>query len=317
MPPDQWAFFRERGGKPFPEEQVAAGKRDLQELVHILQAEGITVRRPESVDHTRPYATPHWRSESGLYAAMPRDVLLVFGDELIEAPMAWRSRYFEIAAYRPLLREYFERGARWTSPPKPLLEDDFYAREYREPSPGEPLDYVISEKEPTFDAADFIRCGQDMFVQRSHCTNAAGIEWLRRHLGGRCRVHEVEVHDTKPMHIDATLMPLAPGKVLVNPERIKRLPELFRTWDVLYPPEPSVPEHHPMFMSSRWVSMNLLMLDEERVVVERHEEALARKLKDWGLRPIPCSFQGFYSFGGSFHCATLDVRRRGTLRSYF
>ena len=25
----------------------------------------------------------------------------------------------------------------------------------------------------------------------------------------------------------------------------------------------------------------------------------------------------FNSFGGSFHCATLDVRWRGTLRSYF
>jgi len=22
-------------------------------------------------------------------------------------------------------------------------------------------------------------------------------------------------------------------------------------------------------------------------------------------------------FGGSFHCATLDIRRRGTLQSYF
>jgi glycine amidinotransferase len=28
-------------------------------------------------------------------------------------------------------------------------------------------------------------------------------------------VHEVEVYDTHPMHIDATFYPLAPGKLLV------------------------------------------------------------------------------------------------------
>mgnify|MGYP003298904831 CR=1 FL=1 len=38
--------------------------------------------------------------------------------------------------------------------------------------------------------------------------------------------------------------------------------------------------------------------------------------KNWGFTPIPCSFRNFNSFGGSFHCATLDVRRRGKLESY-
>ena len=63
--------------------------------------------------------------------------------------------------------------------------------------------------------------------------------------------------------------------------------------------------------------MNVLMLDEERVVVEKHEEPLIKALKDWGFKPILCSFRNFYTFGGSFHCATLDIRRRGTLQSYF
>ena len=63
--------------------------------------------------------------------------------------------------------------------------------------------------------------------------------------------------------------------------------------------------------------MNVLMLDEERVVVADHEETLICSLREWGFRPIPCPFQNFYRLGGSIHCATLDVRRRGTLRSYF
>jgi glycine amidinotransferase len=39
-------------------------------------------------------------------------------------------------------------------------------------------------------------------------------------------------------------------------------------------------------------------------------------MKKWGFTPIPCNFRHFNSFGGSFHCATLDVRRRGKLESY-
>ena len=57
---------------------------------------------------------------------MPRDFLLVVGDEMIESPMAWRCRYFEYEAYRPLLRKYFNEGARWTAAPKCTMEDGLY-----------------------------------------------------------------------------------------------------------------------------------------------------------------------------------------------
>ena len=56
----------------------------------------------------------------------PRDVLIVVGDEIIEAPMAWRSRYFEYRAYRSIVKEYFKQAAKWTPAPKPLMSDDLY-----------------------------------------------------------------------------------------------------------------------------------------------------------------------------------------------
>lgn len=316
MPADQRAFFHANAGKSFPAERIAAARQDLEEFVHILEAEGVTVRRPEAMDFTRRYTTPEWES-SGLYAAMPRDLLLVVGEDIIESPLAWRSRYFEVHAYRPLLKDYFLRGARWTAAPRPQLSDALYSSVPEGAEDAEEFSSIITEHEPTFDAADFVRCGRDLFVQRSHVTNAFGIEWLRRHLGDEYRIHEVEVADPHPMHIDATMMPLAPGKLLVNPERVKKIPDLFRTWDVLEAPAPSFAIGHPLYMSSRWLSMNIFMLDEERVMVERQEEELARRLRDWGLQPIPCNFTNFYAFGGSFHCATLDVRRTGELASYF
>ena len=60
------------------------------------------------------------------------------------------------------------------------------------------VEYVIGESEPTFDAADFVRCGADLFVQRSHVTNELGIRWLARHLGPEYRIHRVQTRDSHP-----------------------------------------------------------------------------------------------------------------------
>jgi glycine amidinotransferase len=313
MPDGQASLFQQNGGRPFPAERVAAARRELEEFAHILRSEGVIVRTPDPKSYGKPFSTPDWSSPGGLYSAMPRDIMLVIGDELIEAPLSWRSRYFEIHAFRPILRDYFRQGARWTAVPRPELRDELYAD-------SEDLDkgaFAVGELEPTFDAADFTRCGKDIFVQQSHVTNKFGIEWLRRHLGGRFRVHELQFNDDAPMHIDATFVPLAPGKLLVNPERVGELPLMFKNWDILKAPRPTVPDDHPLFMSSKWLTMNILMLDEKRVMVEKHEEPMIKAMRSWGFEPILCPFRNFYSFGGSFHCATLDVRRRGSLQSYF
>jgi len=49
-----------------------------------------------------------------------------------------------------------------------------------------------------------------------------------------------------------------------------------------------------------------------------NEKGLADyNLAPFRFTPIPCAFLNYGPFGGSFHCATLDVRRRGALQSYF
>ena len=74
---------------------------------------GVKVRRPEVLpgDYAQSYHTPDFKCQNGLYAAMPRDILIVVGNEIIEAPMAWRSRFFEYRPYRKLIKEYFHQGA--------------------------------------------------------------------------------------------------------------------------------------------------------------------------------------------------------------
>ena len=317
MPEKHWDFFRENGGRLFPAETLRAAERELENFCRELERQGVTVRRPDAVDWRETYRTPDFEEETGLYSAMPRDLLLVVGDEIIEAPMAWRSRLFESRAYRSLMKEYFHKGARWTAAPKPQLGEETFA-------PRADGDYdvqaercVVTEFEPLFDAADFSRCGRDIFCQITQVTNQFGIEWLRRHLGEDYRVHVLDVDDPNAMHIDASFVPLAPGRVMLHPTRVPDLPDMFRDWEVLRAPSPTVPESHPFYFSSSWLSVNVLSLDETRVCVEAAEQPMIDFLRENGFEPIPVPFRNFGSLGGAFHCATCDIRRTGTLQSYF
>jgi glycine amidinotransferase len=303
-------LFQEREGSPYPPEQVRAAERELDAFVDALKSEGITVVRPAPVDHSLEFSTPSWKS-TGLYSAMPRDLLIVIGDTIVEASLSWRCRHHEVDAYRPLIKSYFRQGAGWLQAPRPHLTDELFSEDH-DPDLG---GYAITEFEPVFDAADFVRFGRDIVVQKSHVTNDSGIDWMQRALGSTYRIHRVAVNDPHAMHIDATIVPLAPGKLLVNPERY--VPhDLFRGWEILEAPKPTLPTDWPMYFCSPWVSMNVLSVDERTVVVERQEEPLINALQDWGFRCIPLDFRHVYTFGGSFHCVTLDVRRRGGLGQF-
>lgn len=317
-PPRGSSFFKKYGGKPFPGEMIEKASKELDGLAKLLRKLGVVVRRPKPFDFSKPRHTPWWKSR-GLYAAMPRDVLLVIGDTIVEAPMAWRSRYFESFAYRDLLNEYFAKGARWLTAPKSTMADGFYNEKY---DVGRPFidgkkQFVITNNEIAFDAADFVRCGKDIFVQESNVTNNLGIEWVRRHIDPGFKVHIVEFLDMHPMHIDTTIVPLAPGKLLINPSWVKKIPAPLSSWDILVAPEPVKPFDSGLYFSSDWLTINILSVDEKRVIVEEQEKPLIRALERWGFEPIPIPFRNFYPFGGSIHCATVDIRRRGKLKSYF
>ena len=218
-------------------------QNQLNEFLHILEQEGITIRRPEPTNQARSFATMDWKSAGGNAQANPRDSMLVVGDEIIECPMASRAKYFEILSYRQLLKEYFKKGARLTAAPKPRLSDDLYDPYWERSNDT----YVTTEFEPVWDAADVARFGKDLVMQRSQVSNEFGAEWLQRHLGNEYRVHLVEFEDEDPVHIDTTFVPLCPVKMLVNPDRpIKQLPSIFKNsdWDLLEPPRTTLPSNY-------------------------------------------------------------------------
>jgi hypothetical protein len=211
--------------------------------------------------------------------------------------MAQRQRYWEHLAYRSLVKDYFKRGARWTAAPKPTMGAEMYRTDFppnETPERWEAInrrEFITTEFEPCFDAADFTRFGRDIFAQQSMVTNMFGIEWMRQHLGPKYRVHDVRFRDSNPVHMDATLVPLRPGLVMSNPSRPCNEVDLFTKsgWRVVQPPKSESPSN--TLFCSYWVSMNMLAIDDRRVCVEASEKETIKFLESLGAKPIPVPFQ--------------------------
>lgn len=306
------------------EKEIAEAERQLDGLAGVLESRGIKVRRPELYPAEAAGRTPDFAFPYGNSYACPRDVVLMIGETMIEAPMAQRARFFEYRGYRPLFREHFAAGGRWLATPKPLLDDGSFAADYTtRDRPYHPEEHpVLLTPDPCFDAASFTRCGRDIFWQPDMVSNASGVEWLHREIGDGYRIHRVEFDDRYPQHIDTTLVPLRPGLAMLNPDRPPRsnVTELFTRsgWKLITPP-PSVRAGLPAPARdvSNWISLNLLVLDERTVIVESAEDPLAQLLAYHEFEVLRVPFDKVYKFGGGLHCCTVDLRREGDLRSYF
>jgi N-dimethylarginine dimethylaminohydrolase len=241
--------------------------------------------------------------------------MLVIGDHIIETPNVIRSRAQETFSYRSMMVDYLKSGAKWYSAPKPLLLDSLFDVDPNKPTP--------LNDEPAFDAANVLRLGQDLIYLVSGTGNRLGGQWLQTILGDSFRVHFLE-DVYYGSHIDSTFVALRPGLLLCNPARINddSLPEILKQWDVIYsPPMEKTDTHDADYLSksiaSDWIDMNLLSISPDLVVVDRDQTALIKLLEKQGLDVVPLKLRHSKMLGGGFHCATLDIRRAGTLERYF
>eukprot|EP01061_Rhynchopus_euleeides_P031139 TRINITY_DN51590_c0_g1_i1.p1 TRINITY_DN51590_c0_g1~~TRINITY_DN51590_c0_g1_i1.p1 ORF type:complete len:422 (+),score=180.25 TRINITY_DN51590_c0_g1_i1:140-1405(+) len=317
---------------PYPKDLIEAGTRELDNLTRVLQNEGVTVRRPEPAAFEEPFNAPGaFKVPCGFNATCPRDILMTLGNTLIEAPMGLRTRFFEYQCYRPLIQEYFMGGANWVAAPKGVMKDNLFDASYpvddKSAARKERItnhEYVTTEAEPIWDAADWMRMGKDIFAQRSFVSNEFGIEWFRRTFTPQgYRVHTLHSEDIVPKHIDCTLLPLRPGLALENPTRKMEERNLFleNDWRLLTSVEPTpLPDKWVKTVirpTSHWIGINIFSIDDRRIVASSHEKDVIKQLESVGAKVIPVPFQAMFYLGGAFHCATTDVRRRGDRRSYF
>lgn len=286
-------------------------EEDLDVLVQTLQKLGVTVRRPDIADHSIKFRTPDWEVD-GQYNYCPRDLMLTIGTWIVETPMVFRSRFFETLSYKSILIDYLRSGAKWISAPKPRLADDIYNLD-------DPNSFAIKDHEPVFDAANVLRMGRDLIYLVSDSGNRLGAQWLQTVLGDEYRVHTYD-NLYSGVHFDSTFALIRPGLVVVNAERVgeQNLPELFKSWDVIYLENIfDIGYETNTVLSSKWVGMNLLMVNPNLAIVEQNQIPLITELERHGVDVIPLQIRHARTLGGGFHCVTLDVRRSGTLEDYY
>lgn len=330
--------FPEGKWGPFPEEVVARAREQMEKFVKMLEGRGIRVDRPTPLNFNQRVQTPDWVQDSMEGCMPPRDVLLPIGNEILETTMSRRGRWYEYLCYRPLLEQYFKDDPNfiWEAAPKPRLSNetytmlDYWDKYFYKWSDEEKerrmraRQWVLSDKEPLFDAADAFRFGKDIFIQYSATTNAPGVDWLRRHLAPRgIRVHAAQFGgDYFPWHIDETIIVPRPGLLLQNPDFMPLMPEfheLFKIngWEIIMTAQPSSTEKVPFNFASPWLSNNTFSLDPKTICVEAGEMLFMEQLDKLGINVIPVEFLRVAPFGGGLHCSTTEIYREGKCEDYF
>ncbi len=331
-------------------------EEDLDNLAKTLEDFGVVVHRPEPFDFSEMYGTPFWKSTSNnvyntrdLHLVVGNSVIespSYLESRYYEATALYPIwyEYFEygfkwISGPKPKLNYLVKPPYFRAEDERIITEEDVKHKELT----GGRLEklHKLAEKEIIFEAANTVRMGKDLLYLISSSGNELGAKWLQSVLG-----NEYKVHTTKDIyrssHIDSTVMCLKPGLVLLNDTRVneKTCPEVFKNWDKLYfsdvaPTSEQELKHQKEFrdpigyeleelgfqtnlhdMSSPWVGLNFLSIDQETVVVDKRQTSLINLLEKNKFTVVPISMRHIYTQGGGIHCATLDTVRESKLEQY-
>lgn len=317
---------------PKKQATIDAANAQLDNLGRVLEERGIRVLRPDpSINWRNPLKTPFFEVPHQYCSTCGRDSLITLGNIIMEATMSRRDRYFEAMAYRDIISNLrkVDDEMLWKSAPKPTMRDEMYNEKWWDLTLEQrykrmhDFEFCVTEDEPVFDAADITRCGKDIFVQLSMTCNRAGIDWLRKELAPHgFRTHMVRIpYDLAPSHLDCTFVPLRPGLVLTNPERpcMEEDLKIFKDngWRFIEAPQPVNPIRPWASQSSKWLSMNVLVIGPDVVVVEEEETEMKALLESESFEVISVPFRDVYEFGGGLHCATWDIERDDAFEDFF
>lgn len=287
---------------PFPKHVIDEANEDLEILSNTLRSFGVAVYRPNELDHSHIVRTHEWETD-GMYKYCPRDVLLVIDDMVIEAPMIYRSRQFEVAAYYKIKVKAIRDGARWLSAPKPrLLTQDLYVLDNN---------IVLNEQEPLFDAANILRHNNDIFYLVSNTGNRLGAAWLQNILGKEYQVHILD-NIYSYAHIDSTISIVRDGLVVLNASRINEnnLPDYFKKWDKIWVNDVTEQSFYNYPYASKWIALNMFSINSDTVIVDSKQISLHKQLTKKSINVIPLELRHSRTLGGGFHCVTLDLERQ-------
>jgi len=256
---------------PVPQWIIDEANEDLQQLADTLVKLGAEVIRPTEFN---------FQTHDGMYNYCPRDRLIVHGDTIIDPAMLYPCRDMELQCLHNVVDA---------------------AKHYI---------FMPRHEGMVLDAANVLRLGADkMLFLESASGNKQAYWWLCDQLPHV----DIEICNFySGVHIDSTVIALREGLVLLNSSRVtpENCPKIFKDWDKIYVDEVVAQGFYEYPYASKWIALNMLVVDPQTVIVDRHQNELIRKLEQWNFTVIPLELRHSRTLGGGFHCVTLDIRRQ-------
>lgn len=254
---------------PVPRWIIDEANEDLQALADMLTDLGVEVLRPNKLN---------FQMHDGMYNYCPRDRLLVHGSTIIDTAMMYPCRDMELQCYYDVVDT---------------------AEHYFHMPRNEGL---------ILDAANVCRLGNKMLFLESASGNRRAYEWLCKALPHV----EIELCNFYAgVHIDSTIVPLREGLVMLNASRVtpNTVPKVVDGWEKIWINDVVAQGFHEYPYASKWIAMNMLVVDPQTVICDKHQANLIKTLESYKFTVIPMELRHSRTLGGGFHCVTLDLVR--------
>ena len=254
---------------PVPQWIIDEANEDLQDLADVLTKLGVEVLRPKEMNFVEL---------QGMYNYCPRDRLLIVGDKVIDPVMMY-----------------------------PCRDREVYALDYVYQNAKEVL-HMPRGVGMIMDAANVCRLGDTWLYLESASGNRRAYNWLVDQLPD---INIELVNFYSGVHIDSTICPLREGFVVLNASRVNpdNCPKAFDGWTKLWVTDVEAQSFHEYPYASKWIGMNMLSVDPNTVIVDKHQHKLIDDLERAKFTVIPLQMRHARTLGGGFHCVTLDLNR--------
>jgi scyllo-inosamine-4-phosphate amidinotransferase 1 len=220
----------------------------------------------------------NFQTHDGMYNYCPRDRLLVHGNRVVDCAMMYPCRDMELQCYHDILH-----NARVLTMPR--------------------------DQGCVLDAANVCRLDDTLLMLESASGNHKAYEWLSDTFADltveRCNFYA-------GVHIDSTVVPLREGLVMLNASRVteENCPQVFRRWEKIWVDDVVAQNFYQYPYASKWIAMNMLVVDPHTVIVDQRQTELAAVLKKHQFNVVPLELRHSRTLGGGFHCVTLDLIRQ-------
>jgi glycine amidinotransferase/scyllo-inosamine-4-phosphate amidinotransferase 1 len=254
---------------PVPDHIVDEANEDLNELAHTLHNLGVQVIRP---------APRNYPVTGGMYNYCPRDRLLIYGNTIVDPAMMYPCRDQEIITLDEVTHKSHD------------------------------IRVMPRDQGMVLDAANVCRLGDKMLFLESASGNRKAYDWLCEQFPDvtieLCNFYS-------GVHIDSTIVPLREGLVMLNASRVTfdTVPKVFDGWHKIWVTDVVAQGFYQYPYASKWIAMNMLVVDTSTVIVDRHQTELIKTLESYRFTVIPLELRHSRTLGGGFHCVTLDLLR--------